>query len=112
MPRSRDCWRWLRRALCRAGLRRAPVRVTLVDRRNHHLFQPMLYQVATAALNPSDIAAPLRSVLRKQSNTEVLLAEVSSIDTTDRRVAFTDGSRHDLRLPGRRHRRATLLLRP
>lgn len=74
------------------GLRRAPVRVTLVDRRNHHLFQPMLYQVATAALNPSDIAAPLRSVLRKQSNTEVLLAEVSSIDTKNRRVAFTDGS--------------------
>jgi NADH:ubiquinone reductase (H+-translocating) len=74
------------------GLRRAPVQVTLVDRRNHHLFQPMLYQVATAALNPSDIAAPLRSVLRKQSNTEVLLAEVSSIDTKSRRVAFTDGS--------------------
>jgi NADH dehydrogenase len=74
------------------GLRRAPVRVTLVDRRNHHLFQPMLYQVATAALNPSDIAAPLRSVLRKQSNTEVLLAEVSSVDTKNRRVAFTDGS--------------------
>ncbi len=74
------------------GLRRAPVRVTLVDRRNHHLFQPMLYQVATAALNPSDIAAPLRSVLRKQSNTEVLLAEVSAIDTKNRRVAFTDGS--------------------
>ena len=74
------------------GLGRAPVRVTLVDRRNHHLFQPMLYQVATAALNPSDIAAPLRSVLRKQANTEVLLAEVSSIDTKNRRVAFTDGS--------------------
>ena len=58
------------------GLKRAPVRVTLVDRRNHHLFQPMLYQVATAALNPSDIAAPIRSVLRDQANTEVMLAEV------------------------------------
>jgi NADH:ubiquinone reductase (H+-translocating) len=74
------------------GLRRAPVRVTLVDRRNHHLFQPMLYQVATAALNPSDIAAPLRSVLRKQSNTEVLLAEAAAIHPAERRVALTDGS--------------------
>jgi NADH:ubiquinone reductase (H+-translocating) len=74
------------------GLKRAPVRVTLVDRRNHHLFQPMLYQVATAALNPSDIAAPIRSVLRRQSNTEVLLAEAGSINTAERRVYFTDGS--------------------
>ena len=55
--------------------RRAPVRITLVDRRNHHLFQPLLYQVATAALNPSDIAAPIRAVLRRQRNAEVLLAE-------------------------------------
>src|SRR5687767_1654788 len=76
---------------CARALRRAPVRVTLVDRRNHHLFQPMLYQVATAALNPSDIAAPIRSVLRKQANTEVLLAEVSAIDPAERRVYFTDG---------------------
>jgi NADH dehydrogenase len=73
-------------------LGRAPVRVTIVDRRNHHLFQPMLYQVATAALNPSDIAAPIRSVLRSNSNTEVLLAEVGAINTKDRRVYFTDGS--------------------
>ena len=72
-------------------LKRAPVRVTLVDRRNHHLFQPMLYQVATAALNPSDIAAPIRSVLRDQSNTHVLLAEVKSIDTKARQVTFSDG---------------------
>jgi NADH dehydrogenase len=74
------------------GLRRAPVRVTLIDRRNHHLFQPMLYQVATAALNPSDIAAPIRSVLRNQPNAEVLLAEVSTIDVPTRRVTLTDGS--------------------
>jgi NADH:ubiquinone reductase (H+-translocating) len=74
------------------GLRHAPVCVTLIDRRNHHLFQPMLYQVATAALNPSDIAAPIRSVLRHQDNTEVLLAEVSSIDVAGRRVHLTDGS--------------------
>jgi NADH dehydrogenase len=73
------------------GLKRAPVRVTVVDRRNHHLFQPMLYQVATAALNPSDIAAPIRSVLRDQPNTNVLLAEVWTIDPATRRVVFTDG---------------------
>jgi NADH dehydrogenase len=66
--------------------------VTVVDRRNHHLFQPMLYQVATAALNTSDIAAPIRSVLRHQSNTEVLLAEASSVDTVSRVVHFADGS--------------------
>lgn len=74
------------------GLKRAPVRVTLVDRRNHHLFQPMLYQVATAALNSGDIAAPIRSVLRRQSKTEVLLAEAAFIDAPARRVQFTDGS--------------------
>ena len=74
------------------GLRRAPVQVTLIDRRNHHLFQPMLYQVATAALNPSDIAAPIRSVLRDQSNAEVLLAEVATIDVPSRRVTLTDSS--------------------
>ena len=68
----------------------APVRVTMVDRRNHHLFQPMLYQVATAALNPADIAAPIRSVLRKQKNTEVLLAEASAIDVSTRRVYLDD----------------------
>jgi NADH:ubiquinone reductase (H+-translocating) len=73
-------------------LGKAPVRVTVVDRRNHHLFQPMLYQVATAALNTSDIAAPIRSVLRHQSNTEVLLAEAVSMDTDARRVRFLDGS--------------------
>ena len=74
------------------ALKRAPVRITVVDRRNHHLFQPMLYQVATAALNPSDIAAPIRSVLRHQTNTEVLLGEVESIDPAKRRVVLTDGA--------------------
>ncbi|HEU4682783.1 MAG TPA: NAD(P)/FAD-dependent oxidoreductase [Gemmatimonadales bacterium] len=72
-------------------LKRVPVRVTLADRRNHHLFQPMLYQVATAALNPSDIAAPIRSVLRYQANAEVVLAEVRSIDPKARRVVLEDG---------------------
>jgi NADH:ubiquinone reductase (H+-translocating) len=74
------------------SLKNAPVRVTVVDRRNHHLFQPMLYQVATAALNPSDIASPIRSILRDAKNTEVLLAEVASIDVTAREVRFTDGA--------------------
>ena len=70
----------------------APVRVTVVDRRNHHLFQPMLYQVATAGLNPSDIASPIRSVLRNARNTDVLLAEVDAIDVERREVRFTDGA--------------------
>jgi NADH dehydrogenase len=72
-------------------LRNTPVRVTVVDRRNHHLFQPMLYQVATAGLNPSDIASPIRSILRASKNTDVLLAEVRDIDVNARTVRFTDG---------------------
>src|SRR5580704_8116993 len=58
----------------------ARLEITLVDRRNHHLFQPLLYQVATAALNPSDIAVPIRRILRNQKNVEVLLAEARSVD--------------------------------
>ena len=73
------------------GLRRAPVRITLVDRRNHHLFQPLLYQVATAALNPSDIAQPIRSVLRRQKNTTVLLDEVLQVKPGDRTVILSGG---------------------
>ena len=68
-----------------------PVRVTLLDRRNHHLFQPLLYQVATAALNASDIAAPLRSVLRRAKNVMVLLAEVERVDLAARRLALDRG---------------------
>ena len=74
------------------GLANAPVRVTVVDRRNHHLFQPMLYQVATAGLNPADIASPIRSLLRTQQNTEVLLAEAVSVDVGARLVHFGDGA--------------------
>ncbi len=74
------------------ALRKAKLRVTLVDRRNHHLFQPLLYQVATAALNPGDIAAPIRSVLRKQKNAEVLLADVTSIDVARKRLVLDDGA--------------------
>ncbi len=68
------------------SLAKAPVRLTVLDRRNYHLFQPLLYQVATASLNPSDIAAPIRSVVRRQKNTTVLLGEVSSIDVEARTV--------------------------
>ena len=73
------------------ALRRAPVRVTLIDQRNHHLFQPMLYQVATAALNPSEIAAPIRSILRRQKNTTVMLGEARSVDTRKKVVLLSHG---------------------
>jgi NADH:quinone reductase (non-electrogenic) len=79
------------------GLAGRRVRVTLLDRRNHHLFQPLLYQVATAALNPSDIASPLRAVLRKAANITVLLAEVQSVDLADRRLSLDEGEmRYDV----------------
>lgn len=74
------------------ALRRAPVQVTLVDRRNFHLFQPLLYQVATGALSPANIAAPLRALLRRQANVEVLLGEVDEIDVAARRVRLRDGA--------------------
>ena len=67
-------------------------RVTLVDRHNHHLFQPLLYQVATAGLSAPDIAAPLRHILRRQDNVEVLLGEVTGIDAAQRRVTLADGN--------------------
>jgi NADH dehydrogenase len=88
-------------------LRRAPIRITLIDRRNHHLFQPMLYQVATAALNPADIAAPIRSVLRRHRNTEVLLGDVDRVDVEARTVHLADGETiaydHLAVAPGARH---------
>ncbi|MGE5192512.1 MAG: NAD(P)/FAD-dependent oxidoreductase [Deltaproteobacteria bacterium] len=73
------------------SLRRSAVRVTLVDRRNHHLFQPLLYQVATGGLSPANIAAPLRALLRRQANAQVLLGEVVDIDVAGRRVILRDG---------------------
>lgn len=69
----------------------AAVSVTLIDRRNHHVFQPLLYQVATAALSPGDIAAPIRWILRRQDNVRVLLAEVQGIDAAARRVELDGG---------------------
>ncbi len=70
------------------ALHKAPVRVTVIDRTNHHLFQPLLYQVATAALSPADISAPIRHILRKQRNAEVVLAEVTGVDLQRRRVVM------------------------
>jgi NADH dehydrogenase len=74
------------------ALAKAPAQVTLLDRRNHHLFQPLLYQVASAGLNPSDIATPIRRILRKQKNAEVLLAEAMSVDLDARQVMLDRGS--------------------
>jgi NADH dehydrogenase len=67
------------------------VDITLIDRRNHHLFQPLLYQVATAALNPSDIAQPIRSILRKQANVTVLLDEVTAVESAHNRLQLAEG---------------------
>ena len=72
------------------ALRKAPARVTVVDRRNFHLFQPLLYQVATAALNPSDIAYPIRSVVAHQENTNVILGEVTAVDVERKIVKLID----------------------
>lgn len=74
------------------ALKREPVDVTVVDRRNHHLFQPLLYQVAMAALSPGDIASPIRWILRKQRNVVVLLGDVQRIDPAARRVRLEDGA--------------------
>lgn len=79
---------WATRALANS-----PVRITLVDRHNHHLFQPLLYQVATAGLSAPDIAAPLRHILRKQTNVEVRLAEVRAIEPQQKQVWLDDGSK-------------------
>ncbi|MGZ7079782.1 MAG: NAD(P)/FAD-dependent oxidoreductase [Thermoanaerobaculia bacterium] len=72
-------------------LGKQPVDITILDRRNYHLFQPLLYQVATAALNPADIATPIRSIVRHQKNTIVTLGEAVSIDTKNRLVKLSDG---------------------
>src|ERR1700712_182573 len=71
-------------------LRRAPVEVTLVDRRNYHLFQPLLYQVATGGLSPGEIASPLRHVLEGNRNTSVWMAEVTGFDVTGRKLILGD----------------------
>jgi NADH dehydrogenase len=76
-------------------LKRAAVQIKLIDRRNFHLFQPLLYQVATGSLSPGEIAAPLRSILRKQKNTEVLLGQAVDIDPRNRLVTLQDGGQFE-----------------
>src|SRR6202051_3311054 len=70
----------------------APVRITIIDRRNHHLFQPLLYQAATASLAPSEIAWPIRHLFRRRSDVTTLLASVESIDRQTRELRLDDGS--------------------
>ena len=74
------------------GLKGVDAEITVVDRHNYHLFQPLLYQVAMAALNPSDIAAPIRGILRKQKNVRVILGEATNVDVNAKRVDLADGS--------------------
>src|SRR2546421_4779041 len=74
------------------ALRNAPVDVTVIDRTNHHLFQPLLYQVATAALSPADISAPIRHILRRQKNARVIMAEVTGIDLEKQQVLLGERS--------------------
>ena len=81
---------WATRALAKT-----PLRITLLDRSNHHLFQPLLYQVATAGLSAPDIAAPLRHILRRQRNVEVRLAGVEAVEADAGRIRLDDGSTLD-----------------
>ena len=74
------------------ALRNAPVDLTVIDRNNHHLFQPLLYQVATAGLSPADISAPIRHILRKQKNTTVVMAEATGIDLQQQHVLTNEHS--------------------
>ena len=77
------------------GVKGVPAEITVLDRHNYHLFQPLLYQVATAALNPSDIAMPIRAILRRQKNVRVFLGEAVSVDATAKRVQLADGDSLD-----------------
>jgi len=80
-------------------LRRAPVRITLIDRTNHHLFQPLLYQVATSVLAPGQIAFPIRGILKKQKNTTVILGEVTGVNKNSRRVLVNSADRDGVEIP-------------
>ena len=74
------------------ALARAPVEIMLFDRRNYHVFQPLLYQVATASLSPADISAPIRTTLRKQANCQIVLAEVTGVNVNDGLLLFKRGA--------------------
>jgi len=81
------------------ALRRTPAHVTLIDRTNHHLFQPLLYQVATSVLTPGQIGSPIRAILRKQENTTVIMAEVTGVDPIGRSVTCSAVDRQNVSLP-------------
>lgn len=81
------------------ALSKTPAKVILIDRTNHHLFQPLLYQVATSVLTPSQIATPIRSVLRNQKNTTVMMGEVTGVDKDQKRVIVSDADRQDVPVP-------------
>src|SRR5690348_17425391 len=100
MPATSETSRHLRTVVVGAGfagievaraLGKAGLPVTIIDRQNHHLFQPLLYQVATAALSPADIAEPIRKMLRRYANVEVVLGAVNAIDTQARVVTLANG---------------------
>src|ERR1700761_6728580 len=74
-------------------IRKAPQRVILIDRSNHHLFQPLFYQVASAVLGPGQIASPIRNILRDQSNVTVIMGEVTSVNKENRQVLVSDVDR-------------------
>src|SRR5580704_11808233 len=78
------------------ALRNTPASVLLIDRANHHLFQPLLYQVATSVLTPSQIATPIRGILRRQKNTIVILGEVTGVDKDQKRVLGSDADRQNV----------------
>ena len=81
------------------ALRRTPAEVILIDRNNHHVFQPLLYQVATSVLTPAQIGSPIRGILRKQRNTMVLLGEVTGVNKEQRQVLATSADRVDVPIP-------------
>ena len=81
------------------ALRCSPVEVILIDRANHHLFQPLLYQVATSVLAPGQIAAPIREILGKQRNTTVILGEVTAVNKEQRYIVASSADRTDVRIP-------------
>src|ERR1700736_5630777 len=81
------------------ALRNVPAKIMLIDRTNHHLFQPLLYQVATSVLSPGQIGSPIRSILGKQRNTTVILGEVTGVDKEEKCVIVRDADREGVRIP-------------
>src|SRR6185369_7265708 len=81
------------------ALRKAPAEIMLIDRTNHHVFQPLLYQVATSVLAPSQIGFPIRALLAKQKNTTVIQGEVTGVDKSNKCVFVGDADRHDVPVP-------------